>query len=271
MTVTTTISDRPDATQRPTARRACVLLARYGAALLGSGATCSRLDMNIGRMARTWGLRECLTIMPRHLHLTVTDAAGEDLFTAIETVEGAGISFSLNTRLSRLSWQVHDNTLSIDEATRRFDAIMAEGPGGLAPLAQTFLTGVANASFCRLFGGDAVAMAVVAVATMAGICVKSALLRRRVDLRLAVLAAAFVSAVLAAGDALFGLGSTPDIALGASVLYLVPGVPLLNSFSDLVYRHYICAFSRLTDALVITACLSAGLCGAMLLMGRGMF
>lgn len=271
MTAMTTISDCVATVRQPTARQACVFLARYGAALLGSGATCSRLDMNIGRMAGTWGLRACLTIMPRHLHLTVTDRTGRDLFTAIETVKVTGISFSLNTRLSRLSWQVHDNALSIGEAARRFDAIVAEGPGGLAPLAQTLLTGAANASFCRLFGGDAVAMVVVGVATMAGICVKSDLLRRHVDLRLAVLAAAFVSAVLAAGDALFGLGSTPDIALGASVLYLVPGVPLLNSFSDLVYRHYICAFSRLIDALVLTSCLSCGLCVAMLLMGRGMF
>lgn len=256
---------------RPVARRACLLLARYGAALLGSGATCARLEMNIGRMARTWGLRECLTIMPRNLHLTITDASGDDMFTAIEAVAGAGISFSLNTRLSRLSWQVHDGRLSVDEAARRFDAIMAEGAGGLTQPVQTLLTGLANAAFCRLFGGDPMAMAVVAVATMAGICVKSVLLRRHVDVRLTVLLAAFVSAVLAAGDVLFALGSTPDIALGASVLYLVPGVPLLNSFSDLLYRHYVCAFSRMVDALILTVCLSAGLCAAMLLMGCGMF
>lgn len=88
----TTISDCVATVRQPTARQACVFLARYGAALLGSGATCSRLDMNIGRMAGTWGLRACLTIMPRHLHLTVTDRTGRDLFTAIETVKVTGIS-----------------------------------------------------------------------------------------------------------------------------------------------------------------------------------
>ena len=94
---------------------------------------------------------------------------------------------------------------------------------------------------------------------------------RGVDLRVAVLASAFVSSVLGATALLFGLGNTPAIAMGTSVLYLVPGIPFLNSFSDLVYRHYICSMSRFADAMVLTACLSAGLCAGMALMGVGMF
>ena len=70
---------------------------------------------------------------------------------------------------------------------------------------------------------------------------------------------------------LFGLGSTPGIAIGSSVLYLVPGIPFLNSFSDLLNHHYICAFSRFMDAVVLTCCLSLGLCAGMAMMQVGMF
>ncbi|MDE6344424.1 MAG: threonine/serine exporter family protein, partial [Muribaculaceae bacterium] len=63
----------------------------------------------------------------------------------------------------------------------------------------------------------------------------------------------------------------PSIALGTSVLYLVPGIPFLNSFSDMIYRHYFCAFCRFTDAVVLTCCLSIGLCAGMMLMNVGMF
>ena len=86
-----------------------------------------------------------------------------------------------------------------------------------------------------------------------------------------MLLCAFGSAVIGATGALFGLGATPYTALGTSVLYLVPGIPFLNSFSDLIYRHYLCALSRFMDAVVLTCCLSAGLCAAMLLMRTGMF
>lgn len=255
----------------PTARQACVFLGRYGAVLLGCGATCIRLQKNIDRIARTWGVAVNVTIMPRHLHITVSDPEGDDLFTAIDAVPHSPVSFSLNTRLSRLSWEVADCRLGYDDTVSRYDKIMSAGPGGLTFGQELLLVACANASFCRLFGGDMVAMAIVAVATMAGYYLKASMLRRHADLRVAVMASAFVSAVLAAGDSLLGLGDTPDIALATSVLYLVPGVPLLNSFSDMIYRHYICAFSRLVDAAVLTACLSMGLCAGMLLMNQGMF
>ena len=70
---------------------------------------------------------------------------------------------------------------------------------------------------------------------------------------------------------LFGLGGTSDVALATSVLYLVPGIPLINSFSDMLYRHYLSAFSRFADAAILTCCLSIGLCLGMLAMGVGMF
>ena len=70
---------------------------------------------------------------------------------------------------------------------------------------------------------------------------------------------------------MFGIGSTPEIALGTSVLYLIPGVPYINAVSDMIDRHYLCAFSRFADAVVLTACLSAGLCGGMLVLGLRWF
>lgn len=257
--------------QPPTARRACVFLARYGTVLLGSGATCIRLEKNINRIAAAWGMQANITIMPRHLHITVTNAARDDMFTAIDAVMPGAISFSLNTRLSRLSWEVADRHLNFDDTVERFESLMSASPDRLSLPMELTLVSLANASFCRLFGGDFVAMAVVAVATLAGYYLKIILLRHHVDLRVVVMACAFVSAILAAGDALFAIGSTPRVALATSVLYLVPGVPFLNSFSDILYRHYICAFSRMVDAIVITVCMSAGLCGGMFLMNQGMF
>ena len=102
---------------------------------------------------------------------------------------------------------------------------------------------LANAAFCRLFGGDWPAMAVVGLATAAGFWLKSEMLGRHCDLRLTVFVCAFVSAVLSAAAILFSLGTTPLTAIATSVLYLVPGIPFLNSFSDLIYRHYICSIS----------------------------
>lgn len=179
------------------------------------------------------------------------------------------ISFNINTRLSELSWQIADGRKTFVQAVEIFRKCRRVEPQNEYIL--VLLVSLANASFCRLFGGDVIAMAIVAVATCAGVMLKGQLLRRGVDARVMMFLCALVSSVLGATDILFSFGATPAVALGTSVLYLVPGIPFLNSFSDLIYRHYICAASRLMDAVVLTCCLSAGLCAGMLLMNVGMF
>lgn len=256
-----------DPGREATLRQLGDFLGTYSARLLACGSTCVRLQENLTRMADRFGVRADVVVMPRHIHISVSRRGECD--TAIVTVPAAPVSYSVNTSLSRLSWDVADGRLDLSGARARLGRIVARD---VQPAWVTLtLVPLANASFCRLFGGDVVAMTVVFIATLAGYYLKQSLLRRRMDLRAVFFFCAFASGVLGATDGLFGLGATPDIAIGTSVLYLVPGIPLLNSFSDLLDRRYICSLGRFADAAVLTACLSAGLCAAMLLMGVGMF
>ncbi len=232
---------------------AAAFLADYCAWLLGCGATCIRIEKNARRMARAFGFEADLCIMPAHVHVAVGGA------TAMSRAARCGISFSLNARLSRLSWAVADGRCGLQGAVRRLERIKRTPP---APRAEVLVLAiVANASFCRLFGGDAVAMAIVLLATMAGFRLRQLMVGAGRDVRAAVFCAAFFSASLSAAGHVFGLGSTPEIALATSVLYLIPGVPYINAVSDMLDRHYLCAFSRFCDAAVLTGCLAAGLCG----------
>lgn len=247
----------------------CSFLAAYSAMMLGCGATCIRLERNVRRMAKAFGRDVSTTIMPRHVHLSVWTPGLNDTVTIIASVPPVPISFNLNSRLSQLSWEVADCQLDLEQARDRYDRVIASDHQNKWLLLP--LVAVANAAFCRLFNGDFTAMAVVFVATLVGYYFKTVLMGARLDLRVVVLVCAFVSALIACGAVLFNLGSTPMVAIGTSVLYLVPGIPFLNSFSDMLDRHYICAFSRFTDAMVLTGCLSAGLCAALMLMHVGLF
>ena len=151
----------------------------------------------------------------------------------------------------------------------QFDSIIRTPPADKNLV--LLLASLANASFCRLFTGDWAAVAVVFLSTLAGYYLKQVLCEHKVDLRLVFILCAFVSSVLGASDALFNLGTTPEIAVGTSVLYLVPGIPFLNSFSDMLAGHYICSFCRFIHAVILTCCLSIGLCGGLLMMNLGMF
>ncbi len=256
-------SDHPSLKQR------AAFITDYSAWLLGCGATCIRLEKNVSRIDRAWGMRVEITIMPRHLHMSFYNADNDVLLSTVLPPKKTPVSFSMNTRLSRLSWQIADGEISFSQANAALQQAVA--PARENEWVLTLMVCFANASFCALFGGDAIAMAVVWMATLAGFMLKIFLLKRHCDHRFMMFLCALTSSVLGATDGLFSLGTTAAVALGTSVLYLVPGIPFLNSFSDLIYRHYVCAFSRFTDAVVLTSCLSAGLCTGMWLMNVGMF
>ncbi|MDE6498485.1 MAG: threonine/serine exporter family protein [Muribaculaceae bacterium] len=240
-------------------------LAEYAAWLWGCGATCTRLERNVMRMARALGADADLLVLPGHVELAVTPAGGGAAVVAVRKMNSCGIRFDLNAALSRLSWELADGRIAPSEARVRFRKIISAPP---TPAVEVVLmASVANAAFCRLFGGDLAAMITVLFATLAGLRLKQLMMGEGHDVRVAVLCAAFASATLSAGASLFGWGTTPGIALGTSVLYLIPGVPYINAVSDMLGRHYLCAFSRFMDACVLTACLTAGLTAGMFILG----
>lgn len=247
----------------------CRFLSEYASWMLGCGATCIRIEKNIQRIAQAWGMDVDMSIMPSHIHLTITDVNTSDTTLIVIKSAHCGINFDINAGLSQLSWTIADSKISFCETRKRFLNIINQS--SVNEWLVLILVGLANAAFCRLFGGDHVAMALVLIATIAGYRLKQIMLSGGCDVRLTFLCSAFFSSVISAGGHVFGLGSTPEIAVGTSVLYLIPGVPYLNAVSDMMERHYLCAFSRFADACILTACLSIGLCAGMFMLGLNWF
>ncbi len=252
-----------------TLKEICLFLSEYSAWLLGSGATSIRLEKNVRRMAKSLDCEAEMTILPRHIHMTVSSVDKSECYTYIIATHPMPISFNINTKLSRLSWEMADEGLGFAEVQQRFRKIIKTPPTNKYTV--LFLAACANAAFCRLFTGDWAAVGIVFMSTLAGFYLKQVLSEYKVDVRLIFIICAFVSSVLASTATLFSIGHTPEIAVGTSVLYLVPGIPFLNSFSDMLDGHYICAFGRFMNALVLTCCLSVGLCAGMMMMNLSMF
>lgn len=141
-----------------------IFLADYASLLLGCGATCIRIEKNTRRMADTFGVGFDITILPTHVYVSVWDGDASDTSLAIRKTANCSISFRLNALLSRLSWEVADEHLDFATAVNRFDSIRETRLTGKWEV--LFLASCANASFCRLFGGDAVAMLIVFALTL---------------------------------------------------------------------------------------------------------
>ena len=74
--------------------------------------------------------------------------------------------------------------------------------------------------------------------------------------------------MVAALGVYFDWGTTQDVALGTSVLFLIPGVPLINSILDILEGHVLIGFSRAINAAILIICIALGLSMTLLILGK---
>ena len=164
-----------------------------------------------------------------------------------------------------LARQDHAGADRIISSAFRIIAILALP--ALNPVLLRFLVACANAAFCRLFDGDAVAMGLVFGATLAGFYLRQKLLHWGMDVKITFFCCAFAASLLASPGLIFGWGATPQTAMAASVLFLIPGIPLINAMMDILDGHVLMAVSRLVQASTLIVCIALGLALTMLLLG----
>lgn len=233
-------------------------LASYASWMIGCGATCIRTERNTQRMSEDLGVDFDITILPSHIHVSVTNRETSESYVVLRPIVKCGTNFNICSQLSKLSWEVADQAIDFDTAVEHFGRIIKSPP--TSKYEVLILTSLANASFCRLFGGDVLAMVIVFASTLIGCLVKQIMLADKYDVRLTFLCCSFFSAVLSAVGLVFDISCCREVALATSVLFLIPGVPYINAVSDMIYKHYLMAFYRFVDAAVLTICLSVGLC-----------
>lgn len=240
-------------------------LINYATTLLECGATTIRIEKNVMRIAEAYGCHTEISIYPRHVEVVLVDDKNGDSTMMSKMITANNINYYSISALSQLSWMCYDKRITFDEARERYKKIISTPRLPFAVV--TILTAAANASFCRLFGGDPMAMAIVLIATACGFYAKKQLVKQwHVDMRFAIIISSCLSSIMSCSGYVFSITGTPDVALATSVLYLVPGIPYLNSISDLINGHYICAMSRAVVSCVITICLAVGLYIGLLLM-----
>ncbi|MDD6356776.1 MAG: threonine/serine exporter family protein [Bacteroidales bacterium] len=228
----------------------------YVTELLAVGTHTSRAERNVQRISRSWGIEVAMAVFPKNVILTVTAPESGKIHTSSRNIPARGISFRINKELSALSWRTFDNKLSVEQFLSECEGILSKKQFSniyVAPLAA-----LANASFCYLFGGDWTAMFCVFLSTLTGFTAKIWLHRFSVNDYIAFVAVAMLSSMMSALS--FPLGSgTPDVALATSVLFLVPGVLLINGIIDVVEGHALMGFSRLIKSTLLIISLAIGL------------
>ena len=250
----------------PTIEETAVLLIDIASALMSSGAHTMRIIQNVSRMAETLGYDLDLSVFQMSIMMTIISKKDPTkLLTQIRKIKPLHLNFSIVSDLSALSWDTYDKQLPFEEVASNFQLIISHKR--MNSWLVLFLVAAANASFCGLFKGDFTAMTCVFFATIAGFFVRQAMIKKHINHLVVFTTSAFVASLLSGSGYVLHLGHTPEIALASSVLFLIPGVPLINSILDILEGHILTGMARLVNATSLIVCIAIGLFTSMLILG----
>ncbi|MBN2730389.1 MAG: threonine/serine exporter family protein [Bacteroidales bacterium] len=242
------------------------LLLDLAITLMASGAHTSRVVRNVARAAESFGYSTDLTVFQMSVLMTLTRLNDSNVrHTAIRKIKPMALNFRTISNLSALTWSAYDNKLPLEELKEEFNDIL--NTPRMSRWLVLFLVACANAAFCRLFTGDIYAMLFVFAGTLVAFFMRQEMLHRHINHFVVFITCAFVSSMIAGISYKLNIGTTPDVALATSVLFLIPGVPMINSIIDILEGHVLAGTSRLINATNLIICIALGLFITLQLLG----
>ncbi len=240
------------------------MLLNVGTLLMSSGASTGRVRTTVNRIADALGYNIELLITNRSLMLKVIDEETDHFVASLKRTSPHGVNFRVVSGISRMSWRVVEDNWNIQQINQEIDRLVA------LPHYPRFITlgavALAGSSFCALFGGKGIELVVAFVATFAGMYVRQESLKKRFNPYVSIFFAAFAASILSGLSVKLGLGESPELAFATSVLFLVPGVPLINSFTDMIDGNVLNGIVRGIHGLIIAFAIALGLLCAKFLL-----
>lgn len=241
------------------------MLLDVGTLLMSNGASTGRVRTTVNRIAGALGYDVELLITSRSLMLTVTEENGSDYTSSVRRTPPHGVNFTLVSGISRMSWRIVEDRMTVEqinEDIRRLTALPH-----YPRLVVLSLVSLAGASFCRLFGGEGLELVITFIATFFGLFIRQESLKKGFNPYLAIVFASFAASMISGLSVRLGIGENPEHALSTSVLFLIPGVPLINALTDIIDGNTLNGIVRVVNGFTIAFAIALGLMCAMKIYG----
>lgn len=236
-----------------------------GQMLLQSGAESQQVEETVHRLGTGLGC-DWMDIFVSPNALVITAISNGEFRTKVRRVVNIGVNLTVLVEVSALVSQVVTGDMDRYELRTELTRVSQMQPG-YSHLVVAVMSGLACASFSRLFGADWLIFAITFIAAALAMLVRQQLQKQRLNPFLNVIITAFVGACIASTATLLHVSSQPQLALVATVLLLIPGVPLIQSVQDLMKGYPMTGIARGVTGAVTAVCIALGLLLAMSVMG----
>lgn len=252
---------QPPATQSAAPKDAFEILVWFGVLMWRAGNTANRTREWMEVMARTLGF-DAMAVGLSLENITVSTRRSDERITAMRGIGSPVLNVRGIGELEDIARTAKPG-VAISTIEERLAKVEASPPlYSRAQLAGA--VALASGAFAFLNGAGAIEMIATAIAGGAGQWSRSFLAHRRIN----QYGVAAVTAIIASGTYVliktlaellgFELAYDP-IGLMASVLFLVPGFPLIGALFDLLQVQTVAAMSRLANGVMILLAVALGL------------
>jgi uncharacterized membrane protein YjjP (DUF1212 family) len=239
------------------------MLLEIGSLLMVSGANTERVKMTISRIAGAFGCNSDLMITNHGLMITLTYKNKLKTFTSVRWVPNMHLNFNLISDISTMSWKIVQEKWSVERINQ--EVLLLNRKPLYPRILVLTLVALAGASFCRIFGGGLIEMLVCFTGSFLGLYVRQETMKLKFNFYLCIFFAAATSSFLVGLYSYLNPTATFIHALSTSVLFLIPGVPMINSFSDLIDGNILNGTIRGINVLIISFAISLGLMVSLLI------
>lgn len=239
------------------------LLLDIGAMLMSSGANTNRIRLTLQRIGKSYDFKTDFLITHRAIMLTLKDTDGSVAFNELKQTYAHIPNFKIVSGLSKLSWRIFEEKISVTNAIIEVERLKVVSH--YPRLVVLSVVAFACSSFCRLNGGSHLEMLLVFVAAFSGVFLRQELAKKKVNPYFNILIASFVSAMICGSLGLLIPYKQDNIVFITSILYLIPGIQLINSITDILDGNTINGLVRAFIGLVISFAISTGLLLALLI------
>ena len=228
-----------------------------GRMLMEAGASANSIDAIVAKFARGLGASR-VDLRIGYASLAITIGIGPNGITRMREVGPLGVNQRLDQELWHLAERVAGGGMTTEAARAELTRLAAKTPRHSAWV-MAVAVGLACAAFGRLLKVDGLGTGPVFIASAVGQLIRRELLARHVNVFICATLVAFWCALLGGLGAHWAGSETVTMAMIASILLLVPGVPCLNAQSDILEGHPTLGSARAVTVAMLLIFVAAGL------------
>jgi uncharacterized membrane protein YjjP (DUF1212 family) len=233
------------------------LLLDIGIALIRAGASSDKIKLTLLAIAHAYHCEPNLDLGAKSISLSLRSKDDPEVFNGIRSTDSYGVNFRIIEGIAKLTQTVSNNPPSMEQLRDEMNDVLksSQYPRYLVLVVVSF----AGAAFCFTVGGSLVEMGIAFGATFFGLFVKQECTKRTMNAYLCTFLAALTATAVVGLFYTLGLPERLEYAFTTSVLFLIPGVPLINCFTDLIEGEILNGLERGVNALIHALTIALGL------------